>query len=135
MTQEEKQLLIKDLCARLPYDDYKVQIKEEEDYIPRIAKLIPSYIDDIKYCTIASIKVYLRPMQSMTEEEFLEYFHIKYGIVTRKNKWMRIDVGKYHNVGIVPIGDYLDWRNAHHFDHHDLIGKGLALEAPKDMYN
>jgi hypothetical protein len=29
----------------------------------------------------------------------------------------------------------IDWLNAHHFDHRHLIEKGLAIEAPKDMYN
>ena len=97
MTPEEKQLLLIDLCARLPYNDYKVQIKEEEDDIPRISKLVLSYIDDIKYYSIASIKVYLRPMSLMTEEEENEYYALEE--LSRKKS----------NHGI----DILDWLNFH----------------------
>ena len=73
--------------------------------------------------------------EKIKEEEFLEYFSIKYGKVTHRDKWKRIDVGKYHNVGIIPIDEYLDWLNAHHFDYRGLIEKGLALVAPDGMYN
>ena len=116
MTPEEKQLLLIDLCARLPYNDYKVQIKEEEDDIPRISKLVPSYIDDIKYCSIASIKVYLRPMSSMTEEEENEYYALEE--LSRKKS----------NHGI----DILDWLNSHYFDYRGLIEKGLAIEVTEE---
>ena len=85
--------------------------------------------------TKQTARPYLRPMSSMTEEEFLEYHNIKYNKVTYRDKWKRIDVGKFHNVGIIPIEDYLDWLNAHHFDYRDLIERGLALEAPRGMYN
>jgi len=119
MTPEEKQLLLIDLCARLPYNDYKVQIKEEEDDVSRISKLVPSYIDGIKYCSIASIKVYLRPMSSMTEEEKNKYYALEE--LSRKEP----------NHGI----DIFDWLNEHHFDYRGLIGKGLALNAPTGMYN
>ena len=71
----------------------------------------------------------------MTEEEFLEYHNIKYNKVTYRNNYKRINVGKFRNVGIIPIEDYLDWLNAHHFDYRGLIERGLAIEAPKEMYN
>lgn len=116
MTPEEKQLLLIDLCARLPYNDYKVQIKEEEDDVPRISKLVPSYIDDIKYCSIASIKVCLRPMSSMTEEEENEYYALEE--LSRKKS----------NHGI----DILDWLNSHYFDYRGLIEKGLAIEVTEE---
>ena len=116
MTPEEKQLLLIDLCARLPYNDYKVQIKEEEDDIPRISKLVLSYIDDIKYYSIASIKVYLRPMSLMTEEEENEYYALEE--LSRKKS----------NHGI----DILDWLNFHYFDYRGLIEKGLAIEVTEE---
>ena len=129
MTQEDKSLLLKDLCARLPYDP-KVYVDEN---LPRLklgaATRVWEYIAVDKPC-----KPYLRPMSSMTEEEFLEYHNIKYNKVTYRNKWKRIDVGKFHDVGIIPIEDYLDWLNKHHFDYRGLIEKGLALEALEGMY-
>lgn len=137
MTQEEKQLLLKDLCARLPYG-VKLHIPSFSDTPQRLQQIsdyetvkINDYVSPI---VIDGVKPYLRPMSSMTEEEFLEYHDIKYNKVTYRNNYKRIDVGKFHNVGIIPIEDYLDWLNAHHFDYRGLIEKGLALEAPEGMY-
>ena len=78
---------------------------------------------------LSEIKPYLRPMSSMTEEEFLEYHNIKYNKVTYRDNWKRIDIGKFQNVGIIPIEEYLDWLNEHHFDYRGLIEKGLAIEV------
>lgn len=140
MTQGEKELLFKDLCARLPYDDYKVQIKEEEDDVPRISKLVPSYIDDIKYCTIASIKVYLRPMSSMTEKELDELRNYT-GLL-----YDNLDLASFQNRSYKCLDFYLseipadvvikvfDWLHMHHFDYRGLIEQSLALEAPEGMY-
>ena len=95
MTQEEKDLLLKDLCARLPYG-VKVQIKAT-NCIDGIYTLNPidlySFIEDSPrdinwYDVVMSIRPYLRPMSSMTEEEKenllkhvlcgegMEYFHV-----------------------------------------------------------
>ena len=128
MTKAEKSLLLKDLSARLPYG-VKIKIGDYSDY-----KLIGIVITDehpikvevieneIPYRVEVSldiIKPYLRPMSSMTEEEKIEY-------------------NSYHshpdNIGDSPWF-YVDWLNAHHFDYHDLIKKGLAIEAPEGMYN
>ena len=119
MTQEEKQLLLKDLCARLSYG---VKIIDEPAHCLGELFLI-STTDMVEYetetdtgmQTIYNIKPYLRPMSSMTEEEKEEYdktFDWDYSIQ----------------------GTPFDWLNAHHFDYRNLIEKGLALEATKDMY-
>lgn len=60
-----------------------------------------------------NIKPYLRPMSSMTKEEKKEYNKL---LCWRSPKKV------------------FDWLNAHHFDYRGLIKKGLALEAPKEMY-
>ena len=139
MTQEDKQLLLKDLCTRLPYGVKGLALGGRDD---TISVLVPVEYPWVKTDTglvchlgTGQFKPYLRPMSSMTEEEFVEYHHIKYNKVTYRDNWKRIDVGKYHNVGIIPIDEYLDWLNAHHFDYRGLIEKDLALEAPEDMYN
>ena len=111
MTQEEKQLLLKDLCARLPYGA-KINVDGEEDILLELG--VNSGWINASY-DVEDVKPYLRPMSSMTEEEKKES-----GELYKKNTGM---------------WDDLDWLNAHHFDYRGLIEKGLALEAPKGMYN
>lgn len=153
MTQEDKQLLLKDLCARLPYGiiintgDGDLKLDRQHQCI---GVLYPEDCSDefnkrnnnaSFYITISGcyygekIKPYLRPMSSMTEDEFLEYHTIKYNKVTDRHNYKRINVGKFRNVGIIPIKDYLDWLNKHYFDYRGLIEKGLALEATEGMYD
>jgi len=128
MTQEEKQLLLKDLSSRLHYG-VKVQTKalggsttegilwsieynETGTFIFHKNSLLGYSInEDI-------IKPYLRPMSSMTEEEINEYKHF---VAFSGN----------------PIGsaNFIDWLNKHHFDYRGLIEKDLALEAKEGMYN
>ena len=140
MTQEDKELLLKDLSARLLYGvKCNALLKQIDGSLKSIFGTFKGYNGwatvGNNLADIETVKPYLRPMSSMTEEEFLEYHNIKYNKITYRDKWKRIDVGKFHNIGIIPIEDYLDWLNAHHFDYRGLIEKGLALEAPEGMYN
>ena len=112
MTQEDKELLLKDLCARLLYGP-RVYVDEN---LPRLklgaATRVWEYIAVDKPC-----KPYLRPMSSMTLEEEREY-----------NLTKTLSIIDY------PTLESFDWLNAHHFDYRSLIEKGLALEMPKEMY-
>ncbi len=116
MTQEDKQLLLRDLSARLPYG-VKVEI---DGYYSHILKGIDgdtiSTDRGINY-PLRLVKPYLRKMSSMTEEEKNEYF----------DRTMTIDI-------VQTSKEVIDWLNAHHFDYRGLIEKGLALEAPEGMY-
>ena len=117
MTQEEKDLLLKDLTARLPYGvkcsyPYGVGTLQSID-LEDMSFTFDCPSDD-NYYEIDGIRPYLRPMSSMTEEERQEY-----GLVLCDE----LSINQF------------DWLNAHHFDYRDLIGKGLALEAPKGMYD
>ena len=118
MTQEDKELLLRDLCARLRYG---VVFKDEHD-----ENLEIHYIKDEEIYTrtyphlsywIETIKPYLRPMSSMTKEE-------------KKELWELLK-----KLGMISDVKRLDWLVAHHFDIRNLIEKGLALEAPEGMYN
>ena len=145
MTQEDKQLLLKDLCARLPYGVKAQGIYEEEaDYRHPFAhaETMEGGVEGIDHigfdngeiyvtiegmqCELSDVKLYLRPMSSMTKEEQKEFV-------------------EFHCVTLCPLimdscltieneGNMLDWLNAHHFDYRGLIEKGLAIEAPKGMY-
>ena len=125
MTQEEKQLLLKDLCGRLPYfvEAQVVNTIEGESKPLTISKeLTFSDVESFANCgVVCNIKPYLRPMSSMTEEEKEEY----------RNECNKVLSMPFKVNGPYPI---VDWLNAHHFDHRGLIPMGLALEAPEDMY-
>ena len=131
MTQEDKELLLIDLCARLPYE---VLCEDMEGKTRPLFGITPTQhfivtldnatdgTNGLKFCTIDFIKPYLRPMSSMTEEEKTEYRNIAPGI-----EW---------NYGIqFPTTNKMDWLNKHYLDYRGLIEKGLALEALEGMYN
>lgn len=117
MTQGEKQLLLKDLSARFPY---RVMIKSVGEN-----KVIGLW--DLKDVDNLPLP-YLRPMSSMIEKEKKErdfYCGDKpYGKNIGESYLTEYD-----------MPDYLDWLLEHHFDYRGLIEKGLALEAPNDMYD
>lgn len=128
MTQEDKELLYKDLCGRLPYE---VKIKlirwdiNEGMYIKTtlepddIERLLNNEEDDIE------IKPYLFPLSSMTEEQEREYNTLRDFVYTHHYEHEDIveDMGLYDNWRSI---DYL---NANHFDYRGLIEKGLAIDA------
>jgi hypothetical protein len=127
---EEKELLLKDLCARLPYDP----IVYVDEKLPRLklgsSTRVWEYIAVDKPC-----KPYLRSMSSMTEKERSELSKLtndkfKFYLYTTKPEIICYE--KYNYIEGLKV---LDWLNAHHFDYRGLIEKGLALEAPKEMYD
>lgn len=123
MTQEDKELLLKDLCARLPYRIKASYYGAEEgletwDEIEGIT--LDGYVDIGQYSLpIESIKPYLFPLSSMNEKEWEDYQKI------RMIDWVHGDI----NGTFVNAGSIVDWLNAHHFDFRDLIEKGLAIDA------
>lgn len=113
MTQEDKGLLLKDLCARLPYG---LKLRYVEDLVVKkeshTITLNNVYLEHILNGD-ADIKPYLRPLSSMTSSE------------------MGFSEQIYKDGG---FWEHFDWLNEHHFDYRGLIEKGLALEAPEGMY-
>ena len=134
MTQEDKELLFKDLSARLPYHvRLKVWLKDgttEEGVLDLEHNYGDVLRDAFYYNKIKDIRPYLRPMSSMTEEEKKEYESLCILIPVNYDS----DLSKYDYYTTDSI-DSFDWLNAHHFDYRGLIEKGLALEAPKGMYD
>ena len=143
MTQEEKELLLKDICCRLPYgvkvlyegwdSDHGCEFNTVEDLIGIDDKFIYTLWRGerdkhsiVEPLSIMDYKPYLRPLSSMTEDEYNELKEISsyYGLAPFED---------IHNW--TPNYDLIGWLNAHHFDYRGLIPKGLALEAPNGMYN
>jgi len=121
MTKEEKQLLLVDLCVRLPYG-VKVNYNGLTDYTLTNTLMVSHFYE--------LMKPYLRPMSNMTEEEKKEL--LRFGGLHISESGEVIDVSC---VGFERHSEVQDWLNAHHFDYRGLIEKGLALPAPEGMYN
>lgn len=121
MTVEEKELLLKDICARLPYKVIcQVEFKENGKYNYKDMLLSGIFTDEAYFTTKGGsiysneYKPYLFPLSSITEEQKQEYQYIT-------ERWM------YDSS--YSIGDSIDWLNKNHFDYRGLIKKGLAIDA------
>lgn len=147
MTQENKELLLKDLCARLPYGviirhadyltdsdgNYTGQFWYKRGYLYNICRMdsmtttiIESEGSDEEgyehICDLERSLPYLRPLSSMTEKEAEEYNDLCFCNTP------------YPGIAEDAVAKFMDWLNAHHLDYRGLIPKGLAIEATKDMY-
>ena len=134
MTQEEKDLLLKDLCARLPYG-VKVEIthwrNRDKGMIDSKIFRIPLDINkaSVLIKPTSDIRPYLFPLSSMTEEQQEEFDRIYADDmqVVACNLKNKLD-GKPYETN---FGHYrhIDWLNKNHFDYRGLIEKGLAIDA------
>ena len=128
MSQEDKDLLLKDLSARLPYGvkflreswiyewDQELSVIEVLEGIDK-----DGYINNTKVYTVEDIKPYLRSMSSMTEEEYNEYRNID-------NRSYSCPIDYAH----IPAQERINWLNKKMFDYRGLIEKGLAIEVTED---
>lgn len=138
MTQEEKELLI-DLSARIPYHvRVKVWVKDgtTEEGPLDLEHNYGDVLQDAFYLNkIKDIKPYLRPMYSMTNEERYEIQEILGPGIEIENGLIDILDSSIHTFSLLELQAVFDWLNKNHFDFRNLKGRGLALEAPKNMYN
>ena len=141
MTQKDKELLLKDLCARLPYS---IKLHHYQG-----ADCTLKYFNPITFATYVEVKnseyfkefledgqrslfeykPYLRPMSSMTGEEYNKY-ELTFDNVVVYSGHNNNNIHSEHRATY----ETFDYLNSIHVDYRDLIEKGLALEAPKDMY-
>ena len=157
MTQEERKLLIKDLSARLPYElmiNFEIDTSYDTCYDSVYQKsrfygelfqinqdgdvdLLPlsdnndfvSWIcEQIKAepVEVEQVMPYLRPMSSMTKEEDEELRLLKNALVSCDEA----NDEKFYGI----IAEIDEFYYSHYLDSHNLISKGLALEAPEEMY-
>ena len=142
-TQVDKELLLKDLSARLPYGvlgqcEIDASYDTEFETIPQTHKfqaVAHGIIEDSLFVSpmienqyeleianeeisdgvyIFDFKPYLFPLSSMTEKQKDEYQYIT-------ERWM--------NDPAYSISDSIDWLNKNNFDYRGLIEKGLAIDA------
>ena len=119
MTQKDKELLLKDLCNRLPYG---VVVQPAGS---AVAHKVIGYdkglvrVDiDVRY-DLENVKPYLRSLSSMTEEERLLFYQntLQYNEETGYSEYTY---------------ESFDWLNVHHFDYRGLIEKGLAIKVTEE---
>ena len=129
MTQEEKELLLKDLCARLPYG-----VKVESVFINTDTKKRKSCGIEVFDATcilmirdgFGEFKPYLFPLSSMTEEQKRDYNSLRDLVPTM----VRCEVGNLmDDFELVDNWKSIDYLNANHFDYRGLIKDGLAIDA------
>lgn len=142
MKQEDKELLLRDLCARLPYRTkckyYNVYSGEyEEGTIKGFER--EEYIQVDGTCVnIENIKPYLFPLSSMTEEQKEELYIVtngkfnagyKYIDNCKPRNWSEWGTTEYNWIRHYDIDLLHTWLNKNHFDFRGLIEKGLANDC------
>jgi hypothetical protein len=159
MIQEDKTLLLKDLCARLPYgvkycrDSWNYEWDQEMSVVEVLEDIDKEgYINYHKVYKVDDIKPYLRPLSSITKEEEL-HIKLNLGFYLHDGVFDNVDIfttsgiydrdGNYYppekcrctvQITIYKVLEFLHYLHSHHFDYRGLIEKGLALEAPEGMY-
>ena len=143
MTQEEKQLLLIDLCARLPYgvkgklynSNYTAILKDVRYscFYPLLVRPLECPLTNDE-CSLGvdEFRPYLRPMSSMTVAEEYEYHQCKNIDCLEISEMEHAEMLK---ATALFFSRATDWLLANHFDFRGLIPLGLALEAPEGMYN
>lgn len=129
MTQADKELLLKDLCARLPYFT-KVQIKNEIVVLDSICDDDGYHFnfiaDDREGVNIENIKSYLFPLSSMTDEQKKEF-----------DQLLELELKAINDeINHTQVTEFeVDFYHKHHLDWRGLIPMGLAIDATnKNIY-
>ena len=128
MTHEDKKLLSKDLCARLPYG---LKVKCEKYSFP-VTILYAGNDDEVKLKEtgsiedICTIKPYLFPLSSMTDKQKVEYNSLRDLVPTEQQCEVGNILGDFEFVDNWSSIDYL---NTNHFDFRGLIERELAIDA------
>lgn len=119
MTQEDKNLLLQDLCSRLPYKvkvDLTYWRNRDKGIMASKVYEFPLNINNanVLISETTDVKPYLFPLSSMTEEQEKECQQIKHSYYYDDDSFV-----------------LFDWYNKNHFDYRGLIPMGLAIDATR----
>ena len=119
MKQENKELLFRDLCARVPYG-VKVQYMNNIFVIDYVSSYEEVKLDTSDNWTVgvSEVKPYLFPLSSMTEEQTKELINL-------------INTGQNDNNEFMRTLCRIEFYHKHHFDYRGLIPMGLAIDATR----
>ena len=130
MTQEDKELLLQDLCARLPFK-VKISVNDKIELLQGI-NILDNVVEYGSFLSsnIEEIKPYLFPLSSITKEQLSEVQEIlgKNEIEIKDGFLSIIDSDK-NTISYLEILAVLEWFNKNHFDYRGLIEKELAINA------
>jgi hypothetical protein len=146
MTQNEKDLLLKDLSSRSPYG---VKVKYENEifdveYVCPMYEEVKLDIPETWTVGVSEVKPYLFPMSSITEEQANELFNLfDISLLDSVGKdYIKINectgITFFLNKGFdveMHLDKLMNWLNTNHFDYRGLIPMGLAIDATnKNIY-
>ena len=116
MKQEDKDLLLRDLCARLPYGVKGVEANTlcSLNTVTRFKSIVKNIEYKIEHL---GFKPYLFPLSSMTEEQSMEFALLQ--VNTHKDGFLYV----------CDCANMMKWLLKNHFDYRGLIEKGLAVNA------
>lgn len=143
MTQEHKELLLKDLCARLPYrikflrESWNYEWDQELSVIEVLEDIDKDgYINKTKVYNVEDIKPYLFPLSSMTDKQEKEIQEIvgnpDNACIIRKTDGLELwldFIDTDPTIWVDTIFEVQDYLNKNHFDYRGLIPMGLAIDA------
>lgn len=131
MKQEEKELLVKDLCARLPYG-VKANNEIQGDF--KIYGICENFVfgrNEICHIDfdVEKIKPYLFPLSSMTEEQLYELREMFGFEIEFRDELIELSTFHHNRLGYLEMDAMFEWFNRNHFDCRGLIPMGLAIDA------
>ena len=133
MTQENKDLLLKDLCARLPYG-VKISVNDKVETVQGI-NILDTVVEYDSWLSsdIEEVKPYLFPLSNMTEEQYKEWGDLAGEpldeILTRNAKGEIMSTLEHHLLVAKSSTEPVNYCYKNHFDINGLIPKGLANDA------
>ena len=135
MDKEIKDLLLRDLCARLPYNPM-VEYKGETYNVlgithGRLVLCKPFMSYTLDECPLVKeVKLYLFPLSFMTNEQLFEVQNILgKNEIKIENDFLRIVDSNRNTISYLEISALLEWFYKNHFDIYGLIPMGLAIDA------
>ena len=130
MTQKDKELLLKDICARLPYG-VKMNHIADDEHSPKtligVAKdmITLEGLGGYECVDVEDYKPYLFPLSSMTEEQKKEYNYWKHEVPVCRYEYGDV----VEEIELYDSPESFEYLIENHFDYRGLIEKGLAIDA------
>ena len=134
MTQEDRQIFLKDLCARTPYG-VKVQYMNNIfviDYVSPMYGEVKLDTSDNWTVGVSEVKPYLFPLSSLTEEQRNNISKLLISTQNEFSPYGEINMKGCDNLFISSVKQsnaLINYCLTNHLDINSLIEEGLAIDA------